>query len=658
MPRQLSFLASEPLNVKPEFGRVEPRLWVRKLVIWKDPDTIIREITLRPGLNIIWSPDPFDQRGAARRPDGLGHGSGKTLFCRLLRYCLGEDRFADDNQRHRIADALEKGMVGAEVIVEGTPWAVLRPVGLGRRHIAMQDVDLQTLIGGDFPATGITPFLHAVENIILTKPVTDLINGDHGAMAWLLSLAWLCRDQECRFNDVLDWRSPASDSESPARALSQNERLAAVRALIGAIVPGEYRVREEIAVLTKGRETAEPEAHHRRWEASRLRTRLIRETGIAASDVPEGLLGVEPLRTAAQRMLARIAGVGPSVDVVNIEALRSDLEAVRNRQVVLAGSLREIETRIPILEKLIQSTESQLPGLGAQVFSASGEPLCPVCEVPIEKALADGCDLSSQRADLPLLRLRYHQLEDQLASDRIALAADRENRIRVEQDLGDVVRDVAQRRQILDAAENARDTHSAAWFKARHLIDEASRLRDLLAEGGQEQANMDALDVQIEEKRERLSAFRDEQAQVFQTLSNFFDGIVGELVHGATGSVKLDGNGLKLSVDFGGDRSTAAIDSLKVVAFDLAVMCMSIEGSIRLPAFLVHDSPREADLGLSVYHHLFAAVQSLEPDEETPLFQYIVTTTTPPPQQFKKKPWLVETLRGTPAEARLLKQDL
>src|SRR5205085_12705235 len=120
----------------------------------------------------------------------------------------------------------------------------------------------------------------------------------------------------------------------------------------------------------------------------------------------------------------------------------------------------------------------------------------------------------------------------------------------------------------------------------------------------------------------------------------------------------LDGNGLHLHVNLGGDRSTVAIDSLKVVAFDLAVMCMSIEGSVRVPAFFVHDSPREADLGLSVYHRLFEMVRTMEPKEGTSLFQYIVTTTTPPPRHFQKTPWLVETLRGTPAEARLLKQDL
>lgn len=65
---------------------------------------------------------------------------------------------------------------------------------------------------------------------------------------------------------------------------------------------------------------------------------------------------------------------------------------------------------------------------------------------------------------------------------------------------------------------------------------------------------------------------------------------------------------------------------------------MSIEGDTRLPAFLLHDSPREADLGLALYHSLFHLVHELEEFGSAPLFQYIVTTTTPPPQEYAQRP--------------------
>ena len=119
MPRQLDLVGHADLELEPESGRSEPRLWVRRFVIWSEPGVVLREIHLRPGLNIIWAPDPADRAASADGDVTVGHGSGKTLFCRLLRYCLGEDRFAPGEQRDRIAKAFPEGRVGAEVMLDG-----------------------------------------------------------------------------------------------------------------------------------------------------------------------------------------------------------------------------------------------------------------------------------------------------------------------------------------------------------------------------------------------------------------------------------------------------------------------------------------------------------------------------------------------------------
>ena len=159
------------------------------------------------------------------------------------------------------------------------------------------------------------------------------------------------------------------------------------------------------------------------------------------------------------------------------------------------------------------------------------------------------------------------------------------------------------------------------------------------------------MEHEIQLKRERIAALRDAQAEVFNGLSSFFNSIIRALIDKeAVGRISLDGNGLKASVELGGERSTAAIESLKVIAFDLATMCMSIEGRTHLPAFLIHDSPREADLGLSVYQRLFWLLHGLEDMTDQLLFQYIVTTTTSPPDELRTRPWLTETLGGASKE--------
>jgi len=179
--------------------------------------------------------------------------------------------------------------------------------------------------------------------------------------------------------------------------------------------------------------------------------------------------------------------------------------------------------------------------------------------------------------------------------------------------------------------------------------------------GTQETAQKSAREIvsRLETERAVLGAFRDKQARVFGRLSEKFDPIVRRLVGSdAKGRVTLSGNGLEPNVNMGGDRTTAAIDSLKVLAFDLAVLCLSIEGATRVPAFLIHDSPREADLGLSIYHRLFRLVTEIEGSDGPPQFQYIVTTTTRPPEDLAIEPWLRLTLRGSPGTERLLRRDL
>jgi len=659
MLEQLELVMHSKLATKPEPGHLAPRFWVRRLVIWEKPGTILREITLRPGLNIVWSPDPADRGSTSEADSDLGHGSGKTLFCRLLRYILGEDRFSPDDQRYHIAQALPGGMVGAEVMVDGTQWAVLRPIGHGRQHFAVPDADLHKVLAGEFSATGIEPLLQAIENQILSADVVGLMPIENPRHAWPVALAWLSRDQECRFDKVLDWRSPDSDSGSPARGLSATKLLDALRTLIRAIVPEEYKLRAEIGAMEQRQKESIQDAERRTWEANRLKARLIKELGLNPDDLLPGRLAVEPMRRTAKARLAQLATVAPNVDVTDLAALRAEADKAQQHVESLDRNLAEVTARIPEVEALIARIRGERPGLSVEIDKLEN-PLCPVCDVPIDHALAQGCNLSHRLQNPAEAKQRLAQFNEDLKKEAIRLENEREESTRLKQELTPARMRAEELRQRVQMVERARDARLEAWYQTRRLIDDANRLEELLLAQEQISTAAENLTKETQEKRELTGAFRDAQADVFRRLSWFFDAIIREVVgSNAGGQVSLDGNGLKLSVELGGERSTAAIDSLKVIAFDLAVMCMSIEGRTCLPAFLLHDSPREADLGLSVYHRLFNLLHRLEQEHDgQPLFQYIVTTTTRPPDNLLMKPWLSEMLGGAPADARLLKRNL
>ena len=656
MPKQLELLARSGLVVQPEANWSEPRLWVRRLAIWSEPGQILREITLRPGLNIVWAPDPADQAAASVQHAVPGHGSGKTLLCRLLRYCLGESRFAPHEQREKIVSAFPNGLVGAEVMIDGTQWAVVRPIGASRKHYAMQDTSLDA-VSEDVAPTGMDPFLAAVATSILSDDVAGLVPGENRLRAWLVALAWLARDQECRFNKPLEWRSADSDSGSPARMLSAQQHLDAVRALTGALDPEETKLRAEITEAEAQRNRAQREAEHRKIEADRQRARLIGQLCQGFDDLPPGRIAIEPLRGAAIHQLGKLSQIDPSDKVPEVEELRSEADQARVRLENLNRHLTAVESRIPVLTKLVTRIKGEIP-VASALDSAAGQPVCQICEVPIDRALAEGCRLSHKLPDLEAAKRRLDGLEHDLAEESNRLQNTLRERDGLIKQLHSARREHDSATKSLQDAERVRAARTNAWYESRRLIDDVERLDELLTEHDQIQVRVAKLEGAIQAKRDQAGSFREAQSTTFNRLSHFFDAILRELLGpDATGRVSLDGNGLRLSVELGGERSTAAMDSLKVIAFDLAAMCMSIEGRAHQPPFLIHDSPREADLGLSIFHRIFHLATTLNNIQQRPSFQYIITTTTNPPVELQTDGWIAAILGGTAYE-RLLRRDL
>jgi len=660
MSLQPDLIGPQPLTVTPAIGVTGPRLWVRRLVIWREPGgEKIRDISLAPGLNIIWSPDGADDIAAGGQANAIGHGSGKTLFCRLIRYCLGEDRFATEAQRERIGTALLNGLVGAEVILDGICWAIVRPLGVRRRHMAVSNGNLEEIAAGEGSSTGLEPFIQAIEQSIITPALAHLIRPGTGEAVWPVALAWLTRDQECRFDDVLDWRSPASDSDSPLPASGREKgpRLEALRAFLMAITPEEQATRTQVMGLDEQRRLLEQEIGHRRWEIDRLQARLIPALGLTDQTLPDMPLLIDVLRkTAGERVTA--ATKLPAGGSAELLAARKEFETARSEWMRFDGERIRLDAAIPVEERLLSQIQGELPGLSFSKTEADS-PVCPICEVPINRALAEGCKLSHKIPDAAACQQRWAQRQTDFQEQSKRLQGLRQERTQVLQQVALAKQKFEQLRGRVVAIEKTRDSRETAWYSARRLQDDVERLSDIV--GAQDVATKSLRDTtaKADGERERLGAFRDKQARVFGALSEKFDPIVRRLLgHDAKGRISLSGLGIELSVDLGGDRVTAAIDSLKILAFDLAAMARSIEGATRVPAFLLHDSPREADLGLSIYHELFRLVRDLEGAADQPPFQYIVTTTTKPPEAFKGDPRLRLIIRGEPADERLLKMDL
>lgn len=660
MARQRGLFPEPDVTVSVDASRNEPRVWVERFVIWEKPGEIIRDIRLRRGLNIIWSPDPGAAAAELGQDAGSGHGAGKTLFCRLLRYCLGEERFSNDELRKAIVEALPAGLVGAEVVIQGNKWAVIRPIGQTRKEYARQGGSLEDLINSKETSDGIQPLVDALNASLFPSSIGQCLPVERSDAAWLLALAWLARDQECRFDHTLDWRHAKADSRSIATGLSREQTLIVVRTFLEMIEEEELRLkseREKLADEKRKLERNSAYSERRRKEIlSDLRPAQELDFDLASG----GDLVASSFREHIEENLARLEK--------EIEELRQRDDTAKDRAAletvfadiaVLESKVKDLENTSVIHEEQLKALRGERANLTAAEIKARLGPVCPVCSVPIDRALAEGCGLSHHFRDPARIAGEKRDLSDQMQDCNQAIAECKrltsENRAglsRLRQRESELRANIGEHeKRSSDRQRNARQE----WYSAKQLLEQAKdqqRLWSGIESAKDELSGLSRRDQEIAEQQAVLRGKHKTSLSRFEALFSYVcQAALGSKV---PASVTLSGQGLQTHVDVGG----MAMESLKAIAFDIATILMAIEGHGHLPAFLVHDSPREADLGEAIYHRLFRLMQKLESASRPSPFQYIITTTTTPPADLCGPPYLIAELHGSEIEGRLLQRNL
>ncbi|HEX4956405.1 MAG TPA: hypothetical protein VF017_23715 [Thermoanaerobaculia bacterium] len=658
MARQRELFREATVDFELNPDRKEPALWVRRLVIWSKSGEVLRDIALRRGLNIIWSRDPGAAAAALGRQQESGHGAGKTLFCRLLRYCLGEETFAQDELRGSVALAFPEGLVGAEVRIAGRTWGVVRSLS-SNRSVAVEGRAPEDLAGEIGRRPGIEPLVEAILERVLDPGLQEFLPSRRPEHAWLTALAWLARDQECRFSHLLSWRHPTSNSGSPA-AGAPKENLLAVRALLRVLSTGELTLRQEIEALAAERKRLEQERASLPREEERMRGHVAGRLLVDAATLPPGTLALPVLRENAEKTMREAQRPFDATDLVEKrDLLRLERDEIVGQIAVLEEKRNKAEGLVALHKDAKQKLRGEDSTLEAATIKALLGDYCPVCSVPIDRALAEGCGLSSlvwDPADLDAKRVR---VEDRLRTTEAEMVRNLEEVSRLECLLVTRrSREADLRRELRGLEEEQRtreEQHRTEWLAAAVTVEHLDRLERLREESSRLTKEIGGLEARDSQHRTTLSAYRDGADRALAPLRTHFRSIAEALLGAdAETHLELSGDSLRARLLVGG----AAMESLKVLVFDLASLLLAIEGRAGLPAFLIHDSPREGDLGLSHYHRLFHLAAGLEARFEAAPFQYIVTTTTEPPQELVESESLVLKLAGREASERLLGQEV
>lgn len=636
----------------------EPSLWVRRLVIWSKPGEALRDIRFRRGLNVIWSPDPGAALGQLGQDSESGHGAGKTILCRLIRYALGESTFANREQRQAISEKFPEGLVGAEIVVAGSTWAVIRPLGTGRRPLAAEDATLESL--GSARGDGFAKFREAVSQIVRPDSLGDVVSGYRADSAWPLALAWLSRDQESRFDHLLDWRHVRSESESPVLPIAKDQLVLAVRVLLGIFDKDEIAVRNRRTEVKSRFDALEREMPFIQRKIEDNRRTVLADLGI--SDDPEpgtGALGAEAIRHIAQERLNGFGQLIMAAPQPRVAELRSQIREFNRRIAVLEEEVRKSDLVLELSRGTLARLNGEAVVLKKEHFESLYGPDCPICFVPIDLALAEGCPISSLNRPRAEIAAEQQRRTEQIAAVK-AVIARQEGETRTKRADGAGLRQRCRHLEeelaaLEEQARKQRDIDVEARLSASQLASTAAELVALYEQLDRAEAQVRQLKSEFAELGETLTDLVNRQGTSIARFAELFTHVCKAL-RGCSvdASVRITTSEIAAQVQVGGQ----AMESLKVVAFDLATMLMGIEGRAGLPAFLIHDSPREADLGESIYHRFFAFAAALEGLTPEPCFQYIITTTSNPPDHALGSDRLVLKLSGSNVNERLLRCDL
>ena len=128
------------------------------------------------------------------------------------------------------------------------------------------------------------------------------------------------------------------------------------------------------------------------------------------------------------------------------------------------------------------------------------------------------------------------------------------------------------------------------------------------------------------------------------------------------GRVAFADRELSFQITHGGAMTGEAMETLAVLLADISCLIYnSLSKDSLLPGFLLHDSPREADLGLRLYHNYIRFAAWLDEHFKKAggcPFQYILTTTTSPPKHLRKSDLIALRLDASKEDGLLFRRNL
>ena len=657
---------------KPVETRLEPLFWIKEIRFLRkfsaDINDEIRRIEFKKGLNIVWAEAPSHSS-----PDDTqrisGHATGKTTLCRMIRYLLGERHIASKDMVNAIQQQFPEGYVVGQFSVKGELWCVARSFMKLHNDFSLAIDSLDEFLGN----VNLKRDSYKAFEEILTKllseitPLTFLANQEKLTFRHLLP--WLTRDQDSQYTKLTEWRDNSlSDSGTPV--LAQKQAMLLMRSILDPQVAEEAELVKKQAQLAKELQNYRAELNTVKaiLDYDSQRIRQVDDNQAPATDLEEIYL-TENIKHYQGLLASNCLDFDDEVKLKELRKNHDDLHRQYYSQVDSFNqsfqAYKQHKRELRELEKDIGSNEFTDEELDEIQIAAQAHPTRKYCCVPLDVAFKEGCQLAWCYTDFKdknshdnLNQGVNAMLEQKLATVQTFQAFLK--RERQELDLLEAKLKHA-KAALTDFESKVNQQRNSRAAKIGSMIEAIQRYQQDLQKQNYLSAKHDEALARHKKCTEELSVLREsERRSAYDVMKIYNDTIRFVLGSEIVGRIAFSGGDIELDCSYDNSSlSSAALNAVKNICFDLAVLSSSIGGIGNHPRFLIHDGPRVSDLAATIFKQYFLYAHQLEAMAEMePSFQYIITTTEPPPDELQKLPWLVCQLDATAPENRLLKCNL
>lgn len=631
----------------------EPRLWVSELRVYRvlapGAANLLRRVQLQPGLNILWAkPRRRAANGEGYSPGVSGHGTGKTTFCRFLRYILGEGSFGNDEQRARLREKFPEGWVVGEVILDGTRWLVCRPFKIGPASYVYRNRSLDGFFATEDGKEPFKVYETELTRVLAEQLPVTTFSSSPTTIDWPHVLQWLTRDQESRFSGLAELRHSSSESHAPD--MMAEDRHFLFRAVLGLIDTAEQSELENNKELLRLKQIADRDAPLLRFRGDSIYQRLRTQHAEFRAD----LAGTEFLEAVATEWRGRADATEAQMTAFQpnpgLKSARDNVVISRTAVAVTQSQISGVRSRLGYFEQQLKQLRGEQSEAELAAWVKQHDPNAELmCGHTLAAAIEHECPLAAGRKLLiekPTIILDTRPAIAQVEAEQARATAQLQKlESKLKEQLHDLSMDAAALERQTAEHDGTRAKFSRLLANEEAIAAEAARARSDPKESERLEVSITDLELKIRRSQDLQSAIREKRTEALSAFSDTFDRVARTILdEDVKGEIRFRGRKIHPTLTNEIDLTSAALETLKIICFDLAAVVSAVEGRGQHPRFLLHDGPREADMDVSIYHNIFRMARALEQSfSEHPFsFQYVITTTESPPEDFQQAPWLLQ----------------